>query len=80
MAVQGTSILQDIFLKHLRDHGSEVTMFLVNGIRLQGQIKMFDNFTVQLDRGNSTQMVYKHAISAIHPMDAIELFDPNADR
>jgi host factor-I protein len=80
MAVQGTSILQDTFLKHLRDSKAEVTMFLVNGIRLQGQIKRFDNFTVQLVRGNSTQIVYKHAISAIHPVDAIQLFDPNAER
>ncbi len=50
-------------------------MFLVNGIRLQGQIRSFDNFTVQLVRGNGTQVVYKHAISAIHPAEPIELMD-----
>jgi host factor-I protein len=80
VAAQSTSTLQDTFLKHLRDHRIEVTMFLANGIRLQGQIKRFDNFTVQLVRGNSTQIVYKHAISAILPVDAIQLFDPNAER
>jgi host factor-I protein len=80
VAAQSTSNLQDTFLKHLRDSKAEVTMFLVNGIRLQGQIKRFDNFTVQLVRGNSTQIVYKHAISAILPVDAIHLFDPHGER
>jgi host factor-I protein len=75
MAAQSTSTLQDTFLKHLRDHRIEVMMFLVNGIRLQGQIRSFDNFTVQLVRGNGTQVVYKHAISAIHPAEPIELMD-----
>jgi host factor-I protein len=75
MATQSTSTLQDTFLKHLRDHKTEVTMFLVNGIRLQGQIRWFDNFTVQLVRGNGTQIVYKHAISAIHPAEPVELTD-----
>jgi len=55
-------------------------MFLVNGIRLQGQIKQFDNFTVQIVRGNSVQTVYKHAISAINPVETIQLFDPDAER
>ena len=53
----------------------EVTMFLVNGIRLQGQIRWFDSFTVQLVRGNGIQIVYKHAISAIHPVEPVELTD-----
>jgi host factor-I protein len=73
MSTQSTLTLQDTFLKHLRDHRTEVTMFLVNGIRLQGQIRWFDNFTVQLVRGNGTQIVYKHAISAIHPAEPVEL-------
>ena len=50
-------------------------MFLVNGIRRQGQIRSFDTYTVQLMRGNGTQIVYKHAISAIHPVEPIELTD-----
>jgi host factor-I protein len=75
MSAQSTSTLQDTFLRHLRDHRTEVTMFLVNGIRLQGQIRWFDNFTVQLVRGSGTQIVYKHAISAIHPAEPIQLIE-----
>lgn len=55
-------------------------MFLVNGIRLQGQIRSFDNVTVQLVRGNGTQVVYKHAISAIHPVEPVQLIDPASSR
>ncbi|QRM35999.1 RNA chaperone Hfq [Microvirga sp. VF16] len=78
MAAPSTSSLQDTFLKHLRDTKLEVTMFLVNGIRLQGQIRAFDNFTVQLVRDHGTQIVYKHAISSIHPVESVELTDPTS--
>jgi host factor-I protein len=76
VAAQGTPPLQDMFLKHLRDNKLDVTMFLVNGIRLQGQIRQFDNFTVMLVRGSGTQVVFKHAISAIYPAEPIQLEDP----
>jgi host factor-I protein len=75
VTAQGTPPIQDAFLKHLCDDKLDVTMFLVNGIRLQGQIRRFDNFTVQLVRGASTQIVYKHAISAIHPAEPVQLAD-----
>jgi host factor-I protein len=78
MAAPSTSTLQDLFLKHLRDHSVEVTIFLANGIRLQGQIRSFDNYTVQLARGSSSQVVFKHAISAINPAQPIELTDPTS--
>jgi host factor-I protein len=78
MAAPSTSTLQDLFLKHLRDHSVEVTIFLANGIRLQGQIRLFDNYTVQLARGSSSQVVFKHAISAINPAQPIELTDPTS--
>jgi host factor-I protein len=55
-----------------------MTMLLVNGVRLQGYVRSLDRHTVQLVRGNSSQIVYKHAISAINPAKAIQLFDPNA--
>ncbi len=71
MSVQSTATIQDAFLKHVRDNKLDVTMFLVNGIKLQGQIRQFDNFTVLLVRGSSTQVVYKHAISAIYPAEAV---------
>jgi host factor-I protein len=47
-------------------------MFLVNGIKLQGQIRQFDNFTVLLVRGSGVQVVYKHAISAINPAEPVD--------
>ena len=76
MPNQSTPGLQDLFLKHLRDHRVEVTVFLANGIRLQGQIRSFDNFTLQLVRGTGTQLIYKHAVSAINPAEPIQLVDP----
>ena len=77
MAVQGTPLIQDMFLDHLRDNRIEVTVFLVTGIRLQGWINRFDNFTVELARGDSSQIIYKHAISAINPAEPIQLADPS---
>ena len=76
VTVQRTPTIQDMFLKHLRDSEIEVMMFLVNGIKLVGRIKRFDNFMVLLTRGNSSQVVYKHAISAIHPVEPVELIAP----
>jgi host factor-I protein len=78
LAAQSTSALQEMFLKHLRDNRVEVTIFLANGIRLQGQIRSFDAFTVQLVRGTGTQVIYKHAISAIYPAEPIQLTDPTS--
>jgi host factor-I protein len=66
-----------MFLTHLRDSETEVMMFLVNGIKLVGRIKRFDSYTVQLARGTSTQIVYKHAISAINPVEPVELLSPH---
>jgi host factor-I protein len=58
--------LQDQFLTALRDEQVQVSMFLVNGIRLQGQIESFDQFIVML-RSTASQIVYKHAISTVVP-------------
>ena len=79
MTAHSTSPLQDTLLQHLRDGNIEVTMFLVNGIKLLGRIKRFDSFTVQLVRGSSSQVVYKHAISTILPAEPIPRFDPEAE-
>ena len=76
VTAQRTPPIQDIFLEHLRDNNIDVTMFLVNGIKLVGRIERFDNFIVLLVRGNSSQVVYKHAISTIHPAEPVELTDP----
>jgi len=65
-----------MFLDHLRDSRMEVMMFLVNGIRLLGRIRRFDNFTVELVRDGRSQIIYKHAISAINPAEPVQLMDP----
>jgi len=68
---------QDAFLAYLRDQGTEVTAFLVNGIRLQGRITDFDRFILILTRGGRSQIVYKHAISTIYPAVSGEDRGPN---
>ena len=67
--------LQDIFLNALRKSKTPVTMFLVKGVKLQGIITWFDNFSVLLRRDGHTQLVYKHAISTVMPGAPIQLFD-----
>jgi host factor-I protein len=66
-----TATIQDPFLKHLRENKLDVTMFLVKGIKLQGQIRHFNDVTVLLVRGSGSQVVYKHAISSIHPVEPV---------
>ena len=59
--------LQDTFLNHVRKTKTPVTIFLVNGVKLQGVVTWFDNFCVLLRRDGHSQLVYKHAISTIMP-------------
>jgi host factor-I protein len=70
--------VQDVFLNHVRKSKTPVTVFLVNGVKLQGIITWFDNFSVLLRRDGHTQLVYKHAISTVMPGAPILLFDPQA--
>mgnify|MGYP000966140423 FL=1 len=70
-----TNNLQDIFLNHLRKTKTPVTMFLVKGVKLQGIITWFDNFSVLLRRDGQSQLVYKHAISTVMPAQPLELSD-----
>lgn len=65
--------LQDIFLNQLRKAKTPVTMFLVKGVKLQGIITWFDNFSVLLRRDGQSQLVYKHAISTIMPGQMLDL-------
>lgn len=68
--------LQDIFLNTLRKSKAPVTMFLVKGVKLQGIITWFDNFSVLLRRDGQSQLIYKHAISTVmpaHPLDLSEI-------
>jgi host factor-I protein len=65
--------LQDMFLNTLRRSKTPVTMFLVKGVKLQGIITWFDNFSVLLRRDGQAQLVYKHAISTIMPANSLDL-------
>ena len=67
------SSLQDTFLNSVRKNRNPVTLFLVNGVKLQGVITWFDNFSVLLRREGTVQLVYKHAISTIMPSLPIDL-------
>ena len=59
--------LQDVFLNSLRKSKTPVTMFLVKGVKLQGVVTWFDNFSLLLRRDGQAQLVYKHSISTIMP-------------
>jgi host factor-I protein len=67
------SSLQDTFLNSVRKNRNPVTLYLVNGVKLQGVITWFDNFSVLLRREGTVQLVYKHAISTIMPSLPIDL-------
>jgi host factor-I protein len=66
--------LQDIFLNQMRKEKIPVTMYLVNGARITGTIKGFDNFVILLKHENQ-QLVYKHAVSTIIPDKPVELLE-----
>ena len=67
------SSLQDTFLNSVRKNRNPVTLFLVNGVKLQGVITWFDNFSVLLRREGTVQLVYKHAISTVMPSLPLDL-------
>jgi host factor-I protein len=76
MAAERAQNLQDTFLNHVRRHKTPLTIFLVNGVKLQGIVTWFDNFCVLLRRDGHSQLVYKHAISTIMPVQPVQLFEP----
>ena len=71
--------LQDAFLNAVRKARTPVTIFLVNGVKLQGVVSWFDNFCVLLRRDGQAQLVYKHAISTIMPSAPVQLYEPVQD-
>ena len=73
------SNLQDTFLNSVRKSKNPVTLFLVNGVKLQGVITWFDNFSVLLRREGTMQLVYKHAISTIMPSLPLDLIGEDAE-
>jgi host factor-I protein len=71
--------LQDTFLNSVRRTKTPLTIFLVNGVKLQGVVSWFDNFCVLLRRDGQAQLVYKHAISTIMPAQPVQLYEPALD-
>ena len=67
--------LQATSLNSVRKSKTPLTIFLVNGVKLQGVVTWFDNFCVLLRRDGHSQLVYKHAISTIMPAQPVQLFD-----
>jgi host factor-I protein len=66
-------LLQDVFLTSIRSAGVQVTMFLVNGVMLQGRVAAYDLFCLLLERDGYVQMAYKHAVSTIQPVTPVDL-------
>jgi host factor-I protein len=79
MASDRQQNLQDAFLNHVRKNKTPLTIFLVNGVKLQGIVTWFDNFCVLLRRDGHSQLVYKHAISTIMPGGPIAFLDEQSE-
>ncbi len=75
MASDKQQNLQDTFLNSVRKSKISLTIFLVNGVKLQGVVTWFDNFCILLRRDGQVQLVYKHAISTIMTCGTVQLFD-----
>ena len=71
--------VQDVFLNKIRKDKATVTVFLVNGVKLQGVVTWFDNFSMLLRRDTHVQLVYKHAISTIMPTGPLKLYEGEED-
>lgn len=68
--------VQDVLLNALRKNKTPVTIYLANGVKLQGTITGFDNFSVVLRRGPQMQLIYKHAMATVVPSEPVRLFEP----
>ena len=77
--MQKTISLQDVFLNRARKERLPVTLFLMNGFQLRGQVMGFDNFVVVVDSEGKQQMIYKHAISTIVPAKTIGLAESDTE-
>ena len=80
MSVDRTKNVQEVFLNAIRKEKKPVTVFLVNGVKLQGIVSWFDNFSLLLKRESHVQLVYKHAISTIMPIDPLNLDSSKPDK
>lgn len=68
--------VQDVLLNTLRKNKTPLTIYLANGVKLQGIITGFDNFSVVLRRGPQMQLIYKHAMATVVPAEPVKLFEP----
>ena len=68
--------LQDSFLNQVRKENIAVIIYLVNGFQLKGMVRGFDNFTVILENDGRQQLIYKHAISTVTPLQAMQIMSP----
>lgn len=71
--MENSKAVEQDFLNKLKTDEVSVTVFLVNGVKLQGIITWFDDNTMLLRRDGHTQLIYKHAVSTIMPGDAVEI-------
>ena len=78
---EGRATLQDLFLAAAIRERAAMTVFLVNGVMLQGEVVAFNRFSMLLGRGNQVQLVYKHAVSTMQPAIALQLgaADPDSE-
>jgi host factor-I protein len=79
MTADKSQNVQDVFLNHVRKNKTAVTVFLASGVKLQGVITSFDNFTLLLRRDAHSQLVFKHSVSTIMPATPIQLYDPKEE-
>lgn len=75
MATDKPVNVQDVFLNYVRKNKTPLTVFLINGVKLQGVVTWFDSFSMLLRRDGHSQLVYKHAISTVMPQTPIQLFE-----
>ncbi|MDK2920102.1 MAG: host factor-I protein [Candidatus Petromonas sp.] len=72
--------LQDIFLNQVRKEHIPITIYLVNGFQIKGNVKGFDSYTIVIDSDGKQQMIYKHAISTIVPAKAVNFLSSNNNK
>jgi host factor-I protein len=65
--------LQEAFLNTARKRRVKVTIFLINGVRIQGKVRSFDTFTILVEDGRQQTLVYKHAVSTIVPAEKLQI-------
>ena len=80
MSAEKSQNVQDVFLNHIRKNKVPVTIFLINGVKLQGVVSSFDNFSLLLRRDGHVQLVYKHAVSTVMPATVVRLYEPRRRR